>query len=88
MVQSRVQYGPRWERTDALLQRSRRFSRASASPKPIARLHQAREVHRYIESDIVGHGSLPPDACIATIKLYPSRAESSVIGSRDYRHVL
>lgn len=27
----------------------------------------------------------PPDACVATIKLYPSRAKSSVIGSRDYR---
>jgi hypothetical protein len=31
---------------------------------------------------------LPPDACVATIKLYPSRNKSSVIGSRDYRHVL
>jgi len=31
---------------------------------------------------------LPPDARVATIKLYPSRAEPSVIGSRDYRHVL
>jgi len=29
-----------------------------------------------------------PDACVATIKLYPSRTKSSVIGSRDYRHVL
>jgi hypothetical protein len=29
----------------------------------------------------------PPDAGVATIKLYPSRNKSSVIGSRDYRHV-
>jgi hypothetical protein len=25
--------------------------------------------------------------CVATTKLYPSRNKSSVIGSRDYRHV-
>jgi hypothetical protein len=30
----------------------------------------------------------PPDAGVATIKLYPSRTKSSVIGSRDFRHVL
>jgi hypothetical protein len=29
-----------------------------------------------------------PSACVATRKLYPSRTKSSVIGSRDYRHVL
>jgi hypothetical protein len=31
---------------------------------------------------------LLPDACVATIKLYPSRTKSPVVGSRDYRHVL
>jgi hypothetical protein len=30
----------------------------------------------------------PQDARVATIKLYPSRTKSSVIGSRGYRHVL
>ena len=43
--------------------------------------------HRYIESDRLCHGCslrMP----VAAIKLYPSRTKSSVIGSRDYRHVL
>jgi hypothetical protein len=46
-----------------------------------------RLFQRYIESDVLCHGLLPPGCFVATIKLYPSRTKSSVIGSRDYRHV-
>jgi hypothetical protein len=75
---------------DALLQRSQRVQSRIGLAKPDCPLHQGREawspsaIHRVRHS---GSWPIPPDACVATIKLYPSRAESSVIGSRDYRHV-
>jgi hypothetical protein len=59
-------------------------------PNPIARFikhMKLRLSQRHIESNILCPGCTP-DACVATIELYPSRVESSVIGSRDYRHVL
>src|SRR6516165_10836203 len=65
------------------------LSRASATPNPIARFIKhvkLRLFQRYIEPDILRHW-LPSGCCVATTKLYPSRNKSSVIGSRDYRHV-
>ena len=46
-----------------------------------------KHVKRYIDPDVLRHW-LPSGCCIATTKRYPSRNKSSVIGSRDYRHVL
>jgi hypothetical protein len=34
------------------------------------------------------HVNNETNACVATIKLYPSRAESSIIGLCDYHHVV
>jgi hypothetical protein len=59
MVQSRVQYGPRWERIDALLPQSQQGQSRIASPNPIARFIKhvkLRLSQRYIESNIAGHG--------------------------------
>src|SRR5262249_24527824 len=65
-------------------------SRASATPNPIARFIKhvkLRLFQRYIEPDILRHW-LFSGCCVAITKLYPSLNKSSVIGSRDYRHVL
>src|SRR5215469_3030245 len=69
--------------------RSRGQSRIGHA-KPDCPLHQAHEASSLSATHRVQHtvSWLHPDACVATIELYPSRVESSVIGSRDYRHVL
>jgi hypothetical protein len=43
MVQSRVQYGPQWERTDAPLQQSQQAQSRIVHAKPDCPLHQVRE---------------------------------------------
>jgi hypothetical protein len=76
MVPSRDQYGPRSERTDALLQRSRRVHSRIGLSNPIARFIKhvkLRLFQRYIESDIVGHRCSIRMLVLRRLKLYPSR---------------
>ena len=58
---------------------------------PIARFIKHVKLHlfqQYIQSDGLCHGCSLLDACVATIKLYPSRTKPSVIRARDYHHAL
>jgi hypothetical protein len=48
---------------------------------------EARRRGLHIVSNILRHW-LPSGCCVATAELYPSRTTSSVVRSRDYRHVL
>src|SRR5262249_27665436 len=90
MVPSRDRCAPQSQHTDALLQRSQqrqsRIGHAKSDCRFIKHV-KLRLFQRYIEPDILRHWLLS-GCCVATTKLYPSRNKSSVIGPRDYHHVL
>src|SRR6516165_5309075 len=66
MVQSRVQYGPHWERTGALLQRSQRDRSHIDHAKLGCLLHQAREALSPLATHRVQHtvSWLLPPGCL------------------------
>jgi hypothetical protein len=90
MVPSRDQCAPQSERTDALLQQSQQPQSRIGHAKSDCPLHQAREASSLSAIHRARHiASLAILRVLCAItKLYPSRNKSSVIGSRDYRHVV
>jgi hypothetical protein len=84
MVQSRVQYGPHWEPTGALLQRSQRAQSCIVHAKPDCPLHRVREalsplaIHRaqHTASWLLPPLVLRPESSIRVAPSHPSSARA------------